>query len=612
MQCIDRAASTANSVLLVTSRRANESRKSYLFTDPEYTFTLNNLHELPTLLNELDSASGRGLYAAGYLGYECGYAIETRLVSAAPEDLSSTPLAWFGFYRSAVVFEHVPTSVPEMALPTPTLDIRKEEYLHKFDNIISHIKAGNTYQVNLTTRLTWENKTDAALLFAHLMEAQPVEFGALINLGDVQILSASPELFFRRDGSRIVTRPMKGTARRGHSVEEQKANTEWLATDEKNRAENVMIVDLLRNDLRRICQVNTVSVEELCVIEAFPTVLQMVSTIAGILRPNIKYSEIFRALFPCGSITGAPKVRTMQIIRDLEDAPRGVYTGAIGFVSPHEEAVFNVAIRTLVLRDGRGEMGIGGGIVWGSDPHEEYEECRLKGSFLSGSSAPFQLIETILWDGKYTFLSEHISRLITSAEYFRFPCKAEDIESRLQTAAESFQSSPQRVRLLLSRNGVIDISATTFPQSEGIITALISPHRTDPTDLFLRHKTTRRRLYDSEFMRAHDLGYDDAIFLNSEGSVTEGAIHNIFIVKSRQWITPSVSDGLLPGVLRGLLLKTMPHMTERQIRIDDLKSADEIYLGNSMRGLRKVVQIDSIDTLVKSTIWKEKSKSVPS
>src|SRR5579859_4603803 len=442
-------AETPNSVLLVTSRPAHESQKSYLFTNPEYTYTLETLLVFPQLLEQLDSAVARGLYAAGYIGYECGYAIEPRLWAIAPPETSSTPLAWFGFYRHRRAFDYAPVIGSDFPLPDPQLQVTQDEYVSMFNKVKLHIWAGNTYQVNLTTKLKWTNRTDPASLFAHLMAVQPVEFGAFINLDGNHILSASPELFFRRKGSRIITRPMKGTASRGLSIDEQKINAQWLAGDEKNRSENVMIVDLLRNDLRRVCSVNTVKVDELFAVEAYPTILQMTSTVSGRLGPDVRYSDIFNALFPCGSITGAPKVRTMEIIRDIEKEPRGVYTGSIGFIAPDDEAVFNVAIRTLVLRADGGEMGIGGGIVWDSDAHGEFEECRLKANFLSRSRKTFQLIETILWKNVYTFLDEHLSRLEASAKYFQFPCNRIEIEQRLADATKSFRTGDHRVRLLL-------------------------------------------------------------------------------------------------------------------------------------------------------------------
>jgi para-aminobenzoate synthetase/4-amino-4-deoxychorismate lyase len=601
MSPVAEAAKSPNSVLLVTSRRANESRKSYFFTNPEHVFTLTSLDDLPKLFAEIDAAPSKGLYAAGYFGYECGYANEPSLLSITPDRTASTPLAWFGFYRDPVIFNYVPEPLTATQKIHTELDIAVEEYFRRFNEIKTHIKSGNTYQVNLTTRLRWNNVDDPAHIFAHIMAVQPVEFGAYINLGSVQILSASPELFFRRDGPRIITRPMKGTASRGLDMAEQHANTEWLTNDEKNRSENVMIVDLLRNDLRRICKVNTINVDKLCDVEVFPTVLQMVSTITGQLRSGVNYADIFRALFPCGSITGAPKVRTMKIIRELEDQPRGVYTGTIGFISPFEEAVFNVAIRTLVLKNGRGEMGIGGGIVWDSDAAEEWNECQLKGSFLSRSAPNFDLIETILWDESYTFLQEHLSRLVASAEYFEFPCRALEIEQRLCKIAKTFPiEQPQRVRLLLSQDGSLRLSSVPIskrPKSGDVnefITVCVSGQRTQSNDLFLRHKTTYRQLYDREYQRALATGYDDAIFRNTEDNVTEGAIHSIFVIRKGEWFTPPASDGLLRGVLRSSLM-SQGKCSERQLKLEDLVSADAIYLGNSVRGLRKVRQIDRLE-----------------
>ena len=582
------ASTTQNSVLLVTSRRAHESSTSYFFTDPEYIVSLFSLDSLPQLFDQLELAQRRGLFAAGYLSYECGYGIESSVSLSAPQ--SDIPLAWFGFYRSRKSFDYIQPPSGAVTLSEPALDICKEEYVRKIEEIKKEIKAGNTYQVNFTTRLRWQNEIDSASLFTHLMAVQPVEFGAFINLGDIQILSASPELFCRRSGKQIIARPMKGTAARGFTIEEQKLNAAWLANDEKNRAENVMIVDLLRHDLRRVCEVHSVKVKDLCVVETFPTVLQMVSTIVGQLRNDIGYGDIFRALFPCGSITGAPKVRTMQIIRRLEDTARGVYTGSIGFTAPDDEAVFNVAIRTLVLKDGRVSMGVGGGIVWDSDPLEEYEECRIKAAFLTRSAAPFQLVETMKWDGEYVLLHEHLARLASSAEYFSFPFSVQEITSRLP---ESF-TSPYRVRLTLSCNGKINVTSMPLEGNwSGKI--VLSDRRTNASDLFLRHKTTRRQLYDSEFKRAVANGYDDVLFLNAEGYVTESAIHNIFMRKDGRLFTPPISDGALPGVLRASM-----DVTEWRFTVEDLSSFDEIYLGNSVRGLRKLHRIDRSDS---SLIW---------
>src|SRR5579862_1554092 len=603
MTPLERAAAIPNSVLLVTARAAHESsaRRSYFFCHPEFTYTLQSLDDYPELLQLLDDAPQKGLYAAGYLSYECGYACEPSLLPLAPSAQSQVPLAWFGFYRQPLIFDYSPERHQEIQPPRSQFEITQEEYARKFEKVKSHIKKGDTYQVNLTTRLRLETEAAPADLFSQLIESQPVEFGAFINLDGTYILSVSPELFFRRLNSRITTRPMKGTAPRGLSVEEQQKNIAFLHADEKNRSENVMIVDLLRNDLRRVCQVNTVKVDELCAVEAFPTVLQMTSTVSGTLRPNVQYSDIFRSLFPCGSITGAPKVRTMQIIRELEDTPRGIYTGSIGFISPTHEAVFNVAIRTLVLRNGKGELGIGGGIVWDSDVLEEYEECQLKARFLERKSPQFQLIETILWEDAYSFLEEHLARLASSAQYFEYPCNLGEIRAQLSRLAASFPPSARRVRLLLDRDGGVQLSSQVMPPvahgTSPQIVATVSERRTNANDLFLRHKTTHRRLYDEESTRASDAGYVDAVFFNNQGFLTEGAIHNIFIVKRGQWFTPPISDGLLPGVFRMVLLR-LDKIKEQRLRREDLLSADEIYLGNSVRGLRNVDRIEECGQII--------------
>ena len=599
-----RAAAIPNSVLLVTSRVAHESRKSYLFVNPEHTFTLLSLETLPTLFHMIDSAAAQGLYAAGYFQYECGYAIEPRLRPIAPIERVSAPLAWFGFYKQPMIFDYTPEVQPNLEAPVLHLEVSEDEYFQKFEKIKSHIAAGNTYQVNLTTRLKWKNNVNPAALFSHLMSVQPVEFGAFINLNNVHILSVSPELFFRRHGDRIITRPMKGTSPRGFSINEQRLNSQWLANDLKNRSENVMIVDLLRNDLRRVCTVNSVNVDELFAIETYPTLLQMTSTVSGQLRPGVSYADIFRCLFPCGSITGAPKVRTMEIIRDIEDHPRGVYTGTIGFISPCEEAVFSVAIRTITLKEGQGEMGIGGGIVWDSDPVEEFKECQLKGSFLSRSAAMFDLIETILWDQEFTFFSEHLSRLSTSAMYFGFPFHREDVEFQLQAAVKGLSSmTSQNVRLVLSSDGSVAVSTHQASLERCGLIVIVSTLRTDSDDLFLRHKTTRRPQYDAGLEEAKSKGYDEAIFFNKEGHLTEGALHSIFVVKDGNWSTPPLADGVLPGLLRSSLLERHPRVSEQTLKMEDLVSADQVYLGSSLRGLRQISRIDSFEGSKESVLW---------
>jgi para-aminobenzoate synthetase/4-amino-4-deoxychorismate lyase len=389
---------------------------------------------------------------------------------------------------------------------------------------------------------------------------------------------------------------MKGTIRRGLDIQEDAVLADALQLDEKNRSENLMIVDLLRNDLGRICEFGSVSVEELFSIERYETLFQMTSTVCGKLLEGVDYEEIFRSLFPCGSITGAPKLRTMQIIRELESGPRGVYTGAIGFFSPDKEAMFNVAIRTICLRGAEAEMGVGGGIVYDSAAEQEYRECLLKGSFLISRLPPFQLIETMLWSSEYERLALHLKRLKASAEYFSFSYQEDKVMRELfEHAAKFTLEKSYRVRLLLEKSGKIQITSSQIEREERPWRVAISSARTSSTDRFLRHKTTNRSLYEAKRQSAIELGFDDLLFLNERDEVTEGAITNLFAEIGDKLCTPPVSCGLLPGVYREYLLQSDPRTEERVLLLSDLKVAKAVYLSNSVRGLRKAqIHFDAV------------------
>jgi para-aminobenzoate synthetase/4-amino-4-deoxychorismate lyase len=388
---------------------------------------------------------------------------------------------------------------------------------------------------------------------------------------------------------------MKGTAPRGRTTREDREIAEWLQGDAKNRSENVMIVDLVRNDLGRVARTGSVRVEELFAVERYPTLWQMTSTVSAELRPEAGFHDIFRALFPCGSVTGAPKVRAMQLIAELEGGPRGVYTGAIGFFSPRQ-TVFNVAIRTLELDGERGTMGAGSGIVIDSDAAAEYRECLLKAEFLTRSAdrlpEQFSLIETMLWDGGYPLLELHLDRLADSAEYFDFACERAAVKAALEQYAQRFPDrTARKVRLLLDSEGGFEITDEVLAQAGGEQRAgrvRIAAERTDPADRMLYHKTTHRPLYAQACEKAAREGCDDVIFLNLRGEVTEGAISNVFVEKDGRWFTPPVECGLLAGVYRRHLLETRPEIAERVLFLDDLRRADAIYLANAVRGLRRV------------------------
>jgi para-aminobenzoate synthetase/4-amino-4-deoxychorismate lyase len=613
-----------------------------LFTAPLRVCVAYSAADIPPLFADLERAVAAGHCAAGFFSYECASCFELKAGTRAPK--SGEPLAWFGIFARSYAFDHQSGSfvggeppelerfrgqlpIAETADRAPEPEIAAEfgltetEYARRIAAIHEWIRAGDVYQLNFTAPFSINAPGSAAALYARLRARQPVDYGAFLHWQpDRRILSFSPELFFRIDDDggtkRIATCPMKGTAPRGRTTREDREIAEWLHNDAKNRSENVMIVDLVRNDLGRVAQTGSVSVEELFAVERYPTLWQMTSTVSAELRPEVGFHDIFRALFPCGSITGAPKVRAMQLIAELEDAPRGVYTGAIGFFSPRQ-TVFNVAIRTLDLDGARGTMGVGSGVVIDSDPAQEFRECLLKTEFLTGLGASattpitenmrivsqpdkFFLIETMLWDGSYPLIELHLDRLEDSASYFGFACDRAAVRAQLEAharqfadrrSADSASRSPRRVRLLFDAEGNAQIGSEVLPlpgEPNRVGRACISSARTDPAEATLYHKTTQRLLYSFELSKAVHRGYDDVLFLNLRGEVTEGAISNVFIEKDGRWFTPPVECGLLPGVYRRHLLETRPEIAERLLFEEDLRTADAIYLANAVRGLRRV------------------------
>jgi para-aminobenzoate synthetase/4-amino-4-deoxychorismate lyase len=412
----------------------------------------------------------------------------------------------------------------------------------------------------------------------------------MLNVGPCHILSASPELFFHQRGQQIVVRPMKGTSPRGSTPSDDDRLAASLAADEKNRAENVMIVDLLRNDLGRIAEFGSVHPDKLFSVERLPSLLQMTSEIRATLRPEITPYHLFAALFPSGSIIGAPKIHSMQLLRGLEQRDRGVYTGAIGFWSPRGEALFNVAIRTVVLDSGQLTMGIGSGVVADSIATSEYNECLLKADFLRDQA--FGLIETMRWQhGRCNLLELHLDRLQSSANHFHFRFDRESIHRAIERQAVGLDAdTPYKLRLVLDHR-----AACTFNAPESItaedpsrLRIYLWPTPIDSTNLMLQHKTTRRASYDHACTAVRRQGFADAIFINEHGHVTEGAIHNIFVRHGTQWRTPPTTAGLLPGVYRRHLLMTLPEIAETNLTPEDLRTADEIWLTNAVRGIRRV------------------------
>jgi para-aminobenzoate synthetase/4-amino-4-deoxychorismate lyase len=572
--------------------------RSLLYTEPERVISASSPDEVGAALDEISAGLERGLHAAGYFAYELGYCLEPKLKDLLPVD-RRVPLFWIGLFRAPQPFDDSATrawldthgGTERAKISDLTLSWTREQYTSAFDKAEDYISAGDVYQINLTLKYRFAFEGNPVALYAALRRKQRVAYGALIHTGDHDALSLSPELFFRREAKHMSTRPMKGTAPRGRTPREDARLKTWLAMDEKQRAENLMIVDLLRNDLGRVAKIGSVEVTDLFTVETYRSVHQMTSSISAELRSDMGLKDMLRGLFPCGSVTGAPKVRAMEIIRELEAEPRGVYTGAIGHIVPSGNAQFNVAIRTVVLDAKGGEMGIGSGIVADSKADAEFEECLLKAQFLTRADAPFSLIETIRYERGIGFhlLERHFARLLSSATHFGYPFSREMVLAALNAEAARVTTPVAMVRLLLAEDGTITVTSTPIelPTKGTVWRFVISDQRLDEKDPFFYHKTTRRQFYDREMERQKALtGCDEVVFLNKKGELTEGTRTNLFIEIDGRLFTPALTCGLLPGTLREELLD-LPRAaaSEAVLTPQDLLAADRIYLGNSVRGL---------------------------
>lgn len=527
-----------------------------------------------------------GCTAVGFLAYEAAPAFDPALSTIADGDF---PLLWFGLFKQPDEFDHLPigrVTSPSKLSWRPSLT--HDEYRSKIDAIHEYIQNGDTYQVNFSFRMRTNSEMNPPEVFDQLMTAQETRYAAFIDTGEWIILSASPELFFRLEGDLIESKPMKGTAARGLWYDDDCRKAEMLLTSEKERAENLMIVDMVRNDIGRVADIGSVHVPALFALERYPTVWQMTSTVCG--RTKAPLSGIFRALFPPASVTGAPKRRAMEIITELESSPRRIYTGTIGRIAPDRRAQFSVAIRTLLFRrnDGRAEYGIGSGIVWDSERDGEWEECSIKARVLHAGMPEFDLVETMIWspDNGYSLLEYHLRRLEQSAAYFGFKIDIPGIRDLLNRIASGLPALSHRVRLVLSRGGAVDIKADPLgPEKSGFGSITIAGSPIHSSNVFLYHKTTNRRIYE-EAMKASP-GFDDVILFNEKGQVTETTIANIAVEIGRKLYTPPVNCGLLAGTYRAWLIE-QKRIWERIISLDELCQSPNVYLMNSVRGIQKV------------------------
>ena len=557
---------------------------------------------LPAAFAAIEAAVHEGAWVALALDYDAGPGFDAPLAACPGGRPGLRAWVFDGAAKldaqaTAAFLQERVAALPEwqrvagIADVVPSLDAAA--YRAKVERIRRWITDGDCYQVNLTFPIDFTAYGHPLALYARLRERQPVRYGGCLLTPDRSILSFSPELFFERTGTRVTTQPMKGTAPRGATPAEDAARRAALLASAKERAENLMIVDLLRNDLGRLAEPRRVRVDALFDVEPYPTLWQMVSTVSAEL-PEVPLFDVFRALFPCGSITGAPKIRATQRIAELEEAPRGLYTGALGWLAPGGDCRFNVAIRTLTVRpDGGARLGVGSGIVIDADAGREYAECLLKAKFVTGFNPGFQLIETMRFEqGRIDLLPLHLERLRRSARALGFACDVPAIDGRLAdlgaVLARDAVGQVLRVRFTLAHDGSVEVTHAALPVDTRFWQATLANETIDPVDYLLRHKTTARSRYDRALsgLQATPEVFD-VIFCNARGEVCEGACSNVFIERDGILLTPPERCGLLPGVMRRHLLDR-GLAVERILSRDDLLKAPAVYLANALRGLFRV------------------------
>jgi para-aminobenzoate synthetase/4-amino-4-deoxychorismate lyase len=560
-----------------------------LYRNPGSVIAAHRPDEVMPALAQLRAATKAGRHAAGFLSYEAGHAIEPKLAPLAHAS-DSVPLLWFGLFDRAEQLDPAALDAllgdPDGAwVGTPRPGISRDTYDAAHARVQALIAAGDIYQANLSFRADVPFQGHPLAAFARLRANARAGWGGIVHDGRNWLLSLSPELFFKSDGMRVTARPMKGTAPRGANEAEDRALAAELAADPKQRAENLMIVDLIRNDLSRVAIPGSVVTPELFAVEPYPTVLQMVSAVEAALTPGRDAVDLIKALFPCGSITGAPKLRAMEVIAEVEADARGPYTGAIGAIAPDGGAAFNVAIRTLVLEEGRHDarIGLGSAVVADSTVDGEWRECLAKGAFLTMDQPRFDLFETMRFDPEdgIVRLDEHIARLGLSAQAFDFAFDRHEIRNELHAATFRLVA-PSRVRLMLGASGAIAIEVSPIPAiPQQPVTVRIVPLPVDPQDFRLRHKTTDRGFYADARAKA---GLFEVLFARPDGLLTEGSFTNLFVARNGKLVTPPLALGLLPGIQRALLLDS-GEAVEGELTEADLTG--EFFLANDLRGLMK-------------------------
>ncbi len=586
-EIINKVTSTPHAAFFYTPPIYGKS-DSYLFLKPKEIITIKSLRNIDEKLTKIDKSIEKGLYGYSLINYEAGYLFEKTLNRYLPKNEN---LIQFFFYDKKDLIKIKSSKIDfnfkeEFQIKNFKLNTAKNEFLKSIKKIKSFIEEGDTYQVNYTIKGKFNFEGLYSGFFSHLVFNQSAQYIAIINNSKDVIISLSPELFFEIEKSKIISKPMKGTTKRGIETAVDSLIKYELENSEKNRAENVMIVDLIRNDLGKISKYGSVNVKNIFEVENYESVYQMVSTIESKLRQNIKLSDVLKNIYPCGSITGAPKIRTMEIINELEKETRGIYTGGIGLIR-QSKITFNVPIRTLTInkKSGKGEIGLGSGIVWDSVASEEFEETKLKGKFLSQPERPFEIFETMLLkDSKIFLLDEHLNRLQQSAEYFLFKFDKKSIEEQLEKIIKNIDAKSYRLRISLNKFGKLSYSLSILSELSKNIDVIVSTNRVNPKNKFQYFKTTNRNLYNREYKKYYSKGFFDVIYLNGFNEIAEGAITNIFVVKNDVILTPPLSAGILSGVYRKHLLKNNSMIRERRLHLNDLIEADKIFLTNSLHG----------------------------
>lgn len=572
----------SNPHLLYEFKNRDGQIEPLYFSDPVAIFETQELSHVAFIFEQVEQAIKDGFYAAGYVSYEAAPAFRPEMNVQSAGDM---PLIWFGIFKEPQKMPIVSNASSSYQVSNWQLACSPEQYKQGIKKIKKAIEDGHTYQVNYTERLSAKFTGDDLAFYHQLARNQQADYGAYLNLGRFRLLSASPELFFKVQQGKLIAKPMKGTAPRGRTTQEDQQYINALVSSEKEQAENLMIVDLLRNDMSRLAKKGTVKANPLFTVETYPTVHQLTSTVTADLKDNTTIWDWFVALFPCGSITGAPKISTMTYIAALEQTPREVYCGAIGFITPEKEAVFNVPIRTVILDQEKAlaRYGVGGGITWDSTSDGEYQELQTKAQVLTAQRPVFNLLESLkLEDGNYPLLAYHLTRLEDTSSYFHFPGNKEHIKNELAKLAKKHPQGTYKVRLLMDRKGQIELQVQQIMQMEEPVTCALATTPVNSQNPFLFHKTTHREVY-KQASEGLSTELFSVLLWNEKEQLTEFTIGNVVVEKDGRFFTPPRDCGLLAGTFRQYLLD-QGKIEEKIIRKEELHMYDAIWLINGVRG----------------------------